>query len=151
MFAGFAVAFQIVAAVTLFVPLLFLDLKHLPFFSLGYFERYAPIVFVLGLGLFLHRFLRHVASVRATVAFTDVDRRTTRASSTSSRRRRSRPGCRSRKSGASIPRCSTRSPAALAHDRRRRRDPRPRGGLDDDELAAVVAHEIAQSRTATSA
>ena len=68
MFAGFAVAFQIVAAVTLFVPLIFLDLKHLPFFSLGYLERYAPIVFVVGLGLFLHRFLRHVASVRASVA-----------------------------------------------------------------------------------
>src|SRR5918994_2123059 len=76
MFAGFVVAFQIVAAVALLPPLLFLDIAHAPFFLLGYVERYVPIVFVLGLGFFVVRFSRHVASVQATVAFAYIDRRT---------------------------------------------------------------------------
>ena len=144
MFAGFAVAFQIVAAVTLFVPLLFLDLKHLPFFSLGYVERYAPIVFVLGLVLFLHRFLRHVASVRATVAFTDVDRRTdprlvniVETAAIAAGLPLPKVG-RIETSALNAFACGLSASTAVVVVTRGLEE-----ALDDDELAAVVAHEIA--------
>ena len=77
MFAGFLVAFQIVAAVALFLPLLIFDARHAPFFYgfSGYLERYVPLVAAAGGALFLVRFGRHVASVRATVHFAYVDRR----------------------------------------------------------------------------
>ena len=144
MFAGFAVAFQIVAAVTLFVPLIFLDLKHLPFFSLGYVERYAPIVFILGLGLFLHRFLRHVASVRATVAFTDVDRRTDprlvniiETAAIAAGLPLPKVG-RIETSALNAFACGLSASTAVVVVTRGFEE-----ALDDDELAAVVAHEIA--------
>src|SRR3954447_22514642 len=75
MFAGFVIAFQIVAAVVLFLPLLVVDSLHSPLFPLGYAGRYVPIVAVLSTAFFLLRFSQHVASVRANVDFTYVNRR----------------------------------------------------------------------------
>ena len=76
MFAGFAIAFQVMAAALLFFPLIFLDTRHSALHPSAYLERYVPAVFVASLAIFLLRFIRHVARVRATIAFTDVNRRT---------------------------------------------------------------------------
>ncbi len=76
MFAGFVLAFQLVAAVALFLPLLFLDLQHTPIYDLeGYLRRYEPFVLAFGVGLFLVQFLRHTAGVRRAVSFQPVARR----------------------------------------------------------------------------
>ena len=119
-------------------------MKHLPFFSLGYVERYAPIVFVLGLGLFLHRFLRHVASVRATVAFTDVDRRTdprlvniVETAAIAAGLPLPKVG-RIETSALNAFACGLSASTAVVVVTRGLEE-----ALDDDELAAVVAHEIA--------
>ena len=75
-FAGFLIAFQVIAAGVLAVPLLFLDFAHAPLlFPSAYALRYGPAVFVLGVALFVVRFARHVASVQASVGFASVDRR----------------------------------------------------------------------------
>src|SRR3954453_15474268 len=75
MFAGFVVAFQIVAAVVLFLPLFVLDALHSPLFPLRYAGRYVLIVAVLSIAFFLLRFSQHVATVRANVDFIYVNRR----------------------------------------------------------------------------
>lgn len=75
MFAGFVVAFQLVGAVALTVPLLASDFLHAPIFDpQGYLLRYGPILFLASAALFIVRFLRHVATVQATVNFAWVDR-----------------------------------------------------------------------------
>ena len=146
MFAGFLVAFQLVAAVALFLPLFFLDPLHAPFvfgFS-GYLERYAPLVLAAGGAMFLVRFSRHVASVRATVAFAYVDRRTHPRLVDAVETQAIAAGLPFPKVGlidgparnAFACGLSARSAVVVA----------TRGlveALDDDELAAVVAHEIA--------
>lgn len=76
MFAGFALAFQVMAAALLFFPLIVLDAKHSALHPPAYLERYVPVVFFVSVAVFVLRFMRHVASVRATIAFTDVSRRT---------------------------------------------------------------------------
>ncbi len=146
MFAGFLVAFQLVAAVALFLPLFLLDPRHAPFvfgFS-GYLERYAPLVLAAGGAMFLLRFSRHVASVRATVAFAYVDRRTHPRLVDAVETQAIAAGLPFPKVGlidgparnAFACGLSARSAVVVA----------TRGlveALDDDELAAVVAHEIA--------
>ena len=75
MFGGFLVALQAVAAVLLAVPLWVIDSAHAPLVPSGYALRYVPIVLVASAGLFALRFARHVATVRSNVQFAYVDRR----------------------------------------------------------------------------
>jgi Zn-dependent protease with chaperone function len=144
MFAGFVVAFQIVAAVALLPPLLFLDIAHAPFFLLGYVERYVPIVFVLGLGFFVVRFSRHVASVQATVAFAYIDRRTDPRLVNVVETLALAAGLPAPKVGLietparNAFACGLSPSSAVVVVTRGLLE-----ALDDDELAAVVAHEIA--------
>ena len=145
MFAGFLVAFQIVAAVALFLPLIFLDPAHAWLFSpLAYLARYVPIVFAAGGALFLVRFARHVASVRSTVQFRYVDRWT-------EPRLFDLVETQAIAAGLPLPKVGLiESPArnafACGLSARSAVVVATRGlveALDDDELAAVVAHEIA--------
>ncbi|MBD0270501.1 MAG: M48 family metalloprotease, partial [Acetobacteraceae bacterium] len=149
MFIGFLVAFQLVAAVALFLPLVVLDMRHAPFFFgfSGYAERYVPIVAAAGCALFLIRFRRHVASVRATAAFRYVDRRTDPRLVNIVETQAIAAGLPPPKVGlvdspalnAFACGLSARSAVVVA----------TRGlveTLEDDELAAVVAHEIAHIR-----
>jgi Zn-dependent protease with chaperone function len=144
MFAGFVVAFQIVAAVALLPPLLFLDIAHAPFFLLGYVERYVPIVFVLGLGFFVVRFSRHVASVQATVAVAYIDRRTDPRLVNVVETLALAAGLPAPKVGLietparNAFACGLSPSSAVVVVTRGLLE-----ALDDDELAAVVAHEIA--------
>jgi Zn-dependent protease with chaperone function len=148
MFAGFAVAFQLVAAAMLLLPLLVFDPMHAPiFFPAEYMSRYAPVVFLAGCGLFLKMFRRHVASVRASVDFADVTRRDeprlVRIVET-----------QALAAGLPIPKvgliespalnafaCGLGPSSAVVVATRGLVE-----ALDDDELAAVVAHEIAHIR-----
>jgi Zn-dependent protease with chaperone function len=75
MFAGFLLAFQLMAAVALFLPLFLIDMANAPFISAGYIKHYAPFVFVVGIALFVRQLSRHVATVRATVEYVEVERR----------------------------------------------------------------------------
>lgn len=148
MFGGFLVAFQAVAAVVLFLPLLFLDPLHAPLLgTFGYAERYAPLVFAAGVLLFIVQFSRHVASVRTTVAFRYVDRWT-------ERRLVDAVETQAIAAGLPLPKVGlidspARNAFACGLGARSAVVVATRGlveALDDDELAAVVAHEIAHIR-----
>ncbi|CAA9309184.1 MAG: Heat shock protein HtpX / FIG017973: domain of unknown function [uncultured Microvirga sp.] len=144
MFAGFAVAFQIVAAVAVFPLLLFRDFRHAPFVSFGYFERYVPIVFVFGVAFFVVSFLRHVASVRATVDFGYVERRTDPRLVNIVETLAIAAGLPPPKVGLiesparNAFACGLSPASAVVVVTRGLVD-----ALDDDELSAVIAHEIA--------
>jgi Zn-dependent protease with chaperone function len=70
MFTGFLLALQLIAAVVLFVPLLMLDVEHAPLFNFGgYAKRYASLVCAVGAVAFLVQFFLHVRLVRVNVAF----------------------------------------------------------------------------------
>ncbi|GAA0586324.1 hypothetical protein GCM10009416_25910 [Craurococcus roseus] len=148
MFGGFLVAFQVVAAVVLFLPLLFLDPLHAPpLGTFGYAERYVPLVFAAGVLLFIVQFSRHVASVRTTVAFRYVDRWT-------ERRLVDAVETQAIAAGLPLPKVGlidspARNAFACGLGARSAVVVATRGlveALDDDELAAVVAHEIAHIR-----
>jgi Zn-dependent protease with chaperone function len=147
MFAGFVVAFQIVAAVALLPPLLLFDLRHAPFLSLGYFERYVPIVLVLSVAFFLLRFLRHVASVRAMVHFVDIDRRRDPRLVNIVETQAIAAGLPLPKVGVIESQarnafaCGLSPSSAVVVVTRGLLE-----ALDDEELAAVVAHEVAHIR-----
>jgi Zn-dependent protease with chaperone function len=144
MFAGFVIAFQVVAAVALFVPLVFFDPSHALFRPLGYAGRYVPLVFVLGLALFVVRFSRHVASVQATINFLYVDRRTDPRLVNIVETLSIAAGLPAPKVGMIESRalnafaCGLSPSSAVVVVTRGLVE-----ALDDDELAAVVAHEIA--------
>lgn len=144
MFAGFLVAFQIVSAVALFPPLLLLDTMHAPLFPQSYLGRYGIAVAVVGVAIFLLRFSQHVASVRATVDFAYVDRRT-------DPRLVNMVESLAIAAGLPLPKvgliespacnafaCGLSASSAVVVVTRGLLD-----ALDDDELGAVVAHEIA--------
>jgi Zn-dependent protease with chaperone function len=144
MFAGFIVAFEIVAAVVLSLPLLVLDTLHSSLFPLRYAERYVPIVAVLSIALFLVRFSQHVASVRANVDFAYVDRRTDPRLVNLVETLAISAGLPAPKVG--VIESSARNAFACGLSAAFAVVVVTRGlleALDDDELAAVVAHEIA--------
>ena len=148
MFAGFLLAFQLLAAVVLFVPLVFLDIRHaLILDPLGYLKRYVPLVLAAGAVLFVRGFFRHIATVRASVEFAFTDRR-------------AEPRlCRivetlAITAGLPFPRVgiietAARNAFACGISPSNSVVVVTRGlldALDDDELAAVVAHELAHIR-----
>ena len=145
MFAGFLVAFQIVAAITLLLPLLLLDIGHAWVFSpLGYATRYVPLVFAAGGVLFLVQFARHVASVRSTVDFRYVDRWAEPRLFDAVQTQAIAAGLPFPKVG--LIESPARNAFACGLSARSAVVVATRGlvdALDDDELAAVVAHEIA--------
>jgi Zn-dependent protease with chaperone function len=144
MFAGFTVAFQIVAAVALFPALLVFDIRHAPLFPLGYLERYVPLVALVSVLLFIIRFSRHVASVQANVAFTYVDRRTDARLVNIVETQAIAAGLPFPKVGViettqrNAFACGLRASSAVVVVTRGLTE-----ALDDDELTAVVAHEVA--------
>jgi len=72
---GFALLSQPMAMVVLFVPLLFLDPTHAPWYDWsGYATRYAPGVVLAAACYFLVQMRRHVNSVRQDLAFRFVDK-----------------------------------------------------------------------------
>src|SRR4051812_9172584 len=147
MFAGFVVAFQIMAAVVLFLPLLFLDSMHSPIFPLRYAGRYVPIVAILSIALFLLRFSQHVASVRANVDFSYVDRRSDPRLVNLVETLAISAGLPAPKVG--MIESSARNAFACGLSAASAVVVVTRGlveALDDDELAAVAAHEIAHIR-----
>ncbi len=148
MFAGFLVAFQLVTAMALALPLLFIDSRHSPLLGpLGYLARYGPFVLAAGVGLFLLRFTRHVSTVRATVDFAFVDRR-------AEPRLVNIVEQQAIAAGLPLPRVGiiesdARNAFACGLTAASSVVVATRGlveALDDDELAAVVAHEIAHIR-----
>src|SRR4051812_14028764 len=144
MFAGFVVAFQIVAAVVLFQPVLLLDAMHSPLFPLRYAERYVPIVALLSIAFFLLRFFQHVASVRANVAFAYVDRRADPRLVNIVETLAISAGLPAPKVGViesparNAFACGLSPASAVVVVTRGLLE-----ALDDDELAAVLAHEVA--------
>lgn len=144
LFAAFLVAFQVMAMLALLVPLAMFDPTHSPLYGwAGYLVRWVPLVFLAGAVLFAVQMAWHVRFVRTKTAFRFVD-------------------------GTDEPRlCRIVEPLAIAAGLPspyvgvidspalnafacgiRRRDAVlvfTRGlidGLDDDELAAVAAHEL---------
>jgi Zn-dependent protease with chaperone function len=144
LFAGFVAAFQLLAMLGLLVPLAMYDPDHAPLYGwTGYILRWVPIVTVIGAALFAVQMAWHVRTVRRGTDFRFVD-------------------------DQDEPRlCSIVEPLAIAAGLPtpyvgviespalnafacgiRRKDAVlvfTRGlidGLDDDELAAVAAHEI---------
>ena len=74
MFAMFAVAFQLVVAVGLALPLLLFDPAHTPMFHpWAYVWRYAPWVFLLSIVLFAAQMWWFVGAVRKRTRFRYVD------------------------------------------------------------------------------
>lgn len=148
MFAGFLVAFQLVAAVALTLPLIFLDTRHVPIFSpFAYAAKYGPPVLGLGIVLFVWSFLRHVASVRDSACFEEVDR-------FQERRLVDIVETMAIAAGLPLPRvgiiesparnafaCGLSAASAYVVVTRGLLE-----ALDDDELRAVIAHEIVHVR-----
>ncbi|WP_375462768.1 M48 family metalloprotease [uncultured Methylobacterium sp.] len=145
LFAGFVAAFQVAAALALYFPLAAFDPEHAPVFGWGgYATRYVPLATLAAAIVFAAQMLWHVHAVRKLVAFDFVDDR-------------DEPRlCRIVETlaiGMGLPAPYvgvSPSPALNAFACGiRRRDAVvvvTRGlidGLDDDELAAVIAHELA--------
>src|SRR5262245_25539876 len=144
LFAGFVVAFHLLAALALFVPLATFDPDHAPLYGwTGYLVRWVPIVTVIGALLFAVQMAWHVRTVRRRTDFRFVDDH-------------DEPRlCRIVEPltiAAGLPTpyvgvidspalnafaCGIRQKDAVLVFRRGLID-----GLDDDELAAVAAHEI---------
>ncbi|MGB7336926.1 MAG: M48 family metalloprotease [Salaquimonas sp.] len=75
MFLGFMVAFQIVAAVLMTVPMLFIDVHKIPIIApTAYFKSWGIPVFVVGLIFFLFRYAAHLKDLQASLGFETVDR-----------------------------------------------------------------------------
>ncbi len=76
LFLLFAVAFQLLAAIVLCIPLLLFDPAHAPVFAgLGYVTRYVPLVALLSLLLFAAQMWWFVGGVRQATQFRYVDDR----------------------------------------------------------------------------
>jgi Zn-dependent protease with chaperone function len=74
LFAGFVVAFHLLAALALVVPLAMLDPDHAPLYGwTGYLVRWVPIVTVIGAVLFAVQMAWHVRTVRRRTDFRFVD------------------------------------------------------------------------------
>jgi Zn-dependent protease with chaperone function len=144
LFAGFVAAFHLLAALALVVPLAMLDPEHAPLYGwTGYLVRWVPILTIGGAVLFAVQMLWHVRTVRHRTDFRFVDDH-------------DEPRlCRIVEPlaiAAGLPTpyvgvidspalnafaCGIRSKDAVLVFTRGLID-----GLDDDELAAVAAHEI---------
>ena len=74
LFAGFVAAFQLLAMLALVVPLAMLDPDHAPLYGwTGYLTRWVPIVTVIGAVLFAVQMAWHVRTVRRRTDFHFVD------------------------------------------------------------------------------
>jgi Zn-dependent protease with chaperone function len=74
LFAGFVAAFQFLAMLALFVPLAMHDPEHAPLYGwTGYLVRWVPIVTVIGALLFAVQMAWHVRTVRRKTDFRFVD------------------------------------------------------------------------------
>src|SRR3954447_16795900 len=74
LFAGFVVAFHLLAALALLVPLAMLDPEHGPLYGwTGYLVRWVPVVTVVGALLFAVQMAWHVRTVRLKTDFRFVD------------------------------------------------------------------------------
>ena len=74
LFAGFVAAFHLLAMLALFVPLAMLDPDHAPLYGwTGYLVRWVPIVTVIGALLFAVQMAWHVRTVRRRTDFRFVD------------------------------------------------------------------------------
>jgi Zn-dependent protease with chaperone function len=74
LFAGFVVAFQVLAMLSLVVPLAILDPEHSPLYGwTGYLVRWVPVVTVVGAILFIVQMAWHVRIVRRRTDFRFVD------------------------------------------------------------------------------
>src|SRR4051812_31732358 len=144
LFAGFVVAFHLLAMLGLIVPLAVFDIDHAPLYGwTGYLIRWVPVVTVVGALLFAAQMAWHVRTVRRRTDFRFVDDQ-------------DEPRlCRiveplAIAAGLSTPyvgvidspalnafACGIRQKDAVLVFTRGLID-----GLDDDELAAVAAHEI---------
>src|SRR3954462_5531740 len=144
LFAGFVVAFHLLAMLGLIVPLAVFDIDHAPLYGwTGYLVRWVPVVTVVGALLFAVRMAWHVRTVRRKTDFRFVDDQ-------------DEPRlCRiveplAIAKGLATPyvgvidspalnafACGIRQKDAVLVFTRGLID-----GLDDDELAAVAAHEI---------
>jgi Zn-dependent protease with chaperone function len=74
LFAGFVAAFQLLAMLALLVPLSMYDPDHAPLYGwAGYFVRWVPIVTAIGALLFAVQMAWHVRTVRRRTDFRFVD------------------------------------------------------------------------------
>src|SRR5262249_26207846 len=74
LFAGFVAAFHLLAMLALVVPLAMLDPDHAPLYGwTGYLVRWVPIVTVIGAVLFAGQMVWHVRTVRRRTDFHFVD------------------------------------------------------------------------------
>jgi Zn-dependent protease with chaperone function len=74
LFAGFVAAFHLLAMLALVVPLAMLDSDHAPLYGwTGYLVRWMPIVTVIGVLLFVVQMAWHVRTVRLKTDFRFVD------------------------------------------------------------------------------
>lgn len=148
LFLTFLVYFQILAMVGSFLPLTFIAPSFAPLYGWGnYFTYIAPVIMLLAVGLFAMKLVLHVGSVRRETGFHYIDSH-------------EEPRlCRiveplAIAAGIGTPFVGVIETAALNAFAcgSRRKDTVivvTRGlidGLDDDQLAAVIAHEIAHIR-----
>lgn len=145
LFGGFLVALQAAAAIALYLPLAGLDEGHAPFLNWGgYLVRYVVPVALAGTAVFAVMMLWHVHSVRRVVAFVFVD---------NTDEPRLCEIVETLAIGMGLPApyvaviettamnafaCGIRRGDAVVVVTRGLVD-----GLDDEELAAVIAHELA--------
>ena len=74
LFAGFVAAFHLLAMLALAVPLAMLDPEHAPLYAwTGYLVRWVPVVTVVGAVLFAVQMAWHVRTVRRRTEFRFVD------------------------------------------------------------------------------
>jgi Zn-dependent protease with chaperone function len=77
MFSGFILAFQLAAATVMVVPLLFFDGGHVPLWNLGgYFTRYGIYIMLISITVFGMQFMLYEQATRASSRFYYIDRRT---------------------------------------------------------------------------
>ena len=145
LFGGFVLALQLAAALVLYLPLAGFDEGHAPFLNWGgYAVRYVPLVALAAAAIFALQMAWHVSAVRRTMAFAFVDHR-------------DEPRLCDIVEAMAIARglpapyvgvieaaalnafaCGVRQSDAVVVVTRGLIE-----GLDDEELAAVIAHELA--------
>jgi len=145
---GFALLSQPLAMVVLFVPLLYLDPTHAPWYDWsGYATRYAPGVALAAACYFLVQMWRHVNSVRQELAFRFVDKTDEPRLCALLEPLGIVIGVRAPYVGVIESRAMNAFACGVSRDysvvviTRGAID-----GLDDDELSAVIAHELIHFR-----
>ena len=145
LFGGFVLALQLAAALVLYLPLAGLDEGHAPFLNWGgYVVRYVPIVALAAAAVFALQMAWHVRAVRTTMTFDFVDhqdepRLCDIVEAMAIARGLPAPYVGVIESTAlNAFACGIRRSDAVVVVTRGLID-----GLDDEELAAVIAHELA--------